>query len=73
MALGSIHGLTMYLSEGELESEGLLGLGAVALMAIAGIFGAVLYKNKKLKTFRTAHTILISVAIFWGLVHIFAA
>lgn len=73
LALGSIHGLIMYLSEGELEGEGLLGLGAVLLMAIAGIFGAVLFKNKKRKTFRTAHTILISIAIILGLVHIISA
>ncbi|WP_066319144.1 hypothetical protein [Bacillus sp. FJAT-29814] len=73
LALGSIHGLTMYLSEGELEGGGLVGLGAVALMAFAGIFGAVLFKNKKRKTFRTAHTILITIAIILGLVHIIAA
>lgn len=70
LVLGSIHGITMYFSKGELESEGIIGVAAIGIMAIAGIFGAVLMKNKKVKTLRTTHTILIVFAILMGLVHI---
>lgn len=73
LALGVFHGVTMYLSEGELEGEGIIGLAAVILMAIVGILGTILFKKKKLKTLRTAHITLITLAIVVGLVHIFAS
>ena len=73
LALGIAHGVTMYLSKGELEDEGIIGLGAVVLMVIAGILGAVLFKNKKSKTLKTTHSTLIAMAILIGLVHIFAS
>ncbi|NMD69714.1 hypothetical protein HHO41_05395 [Bacillus sp. DNRA2] len=73
LGLSIFHGITMYLSEGELESEGIIGLGSVVLMAIAGIVGAVLFKNKKAKSLRTTHTILIAFALLIGAVHIFAS
>jgi hypothetical protein len=70
LALGTLHGITMYLSKGELESEGVIGLGAVAFLAIAGIFGAIVMKNKKAKALRTTHSILTGLAILIGLAHI---
>jgi hypothetical protein len=73
LVLGTLHGITMYLSEGELESEGILGLGAVAFLAIAGIVGSVLMKNKKAKALRTTHSILIVMALLIGFVHIFVS
>ena len=73
LALGIVHGVTMYISEGELEGKGILGLGAVIFMIVAGIFGAVLNKNKKVKSLRTTHTILIVFAIMIVIVHIFIA
>ena len=72
LLLSIFHGITMYLNEGELESEGIIGLGAVILMVIAGILGAVLFKNKKVKTLRTTHSILIAFAILITAVHILA-
>ena len=71
LALSIFHGVTMYLSEGKLESEGIIGLGAVIFMMVAGILGTVLYKNKKVKSLRTTHTILIAFALIIGFVHIF--
>lgn len=73
LGLSIFHGITMYVSEGELESDGVIGLGSVVLMLIAGIIGAVLFKNKKAKSLRTTHTILIAIAMFIGVVHIFAS
>lgn len=73
LALAIFHGTTMFLSEGELEGEGIIGLGAGILMAIAGVLGIVLFKNKKSKNIRTTHTILIAFAIVIALIHIFAS
>lgn len=73
LGLSITHGVVMYLDKGELEGEGMIGLAAVILMAIAGIVGAVLFKNKKAKTLRTAHTGVIALAILIGLIHIFAS
>ncbi|WP_075980714.1 acetate and sugar kinases/Hsc70/actin family protein [Bacillus massilinigeriensis] len=71
MALSIFHGVVMYLNEGELESEGIVGLGAVVLMLIASILGLILYKNKKVKSLRTTHSTLLGFAILIGLFHIF--
>ena len=73
LALSIFHGVTMYLSEGELEGQGIIGLGAVILMVIAGIVGSVLYKNKKVKSLRTAHITLTAFALLIGFIHIFIA
>lgn len=73
LALSIFHGAAMFLSEGELEKDGMIGLGSVVLMAIASIMGAVLFKKKKLKSLRTTHTALIGLAIVIGLVHIVGA
>jgi hypothetical protein len=73
LALGITHGVAMFLGEGELESEGIIGLGAVVLMVIAGIVGSVLFKHKKVKGLRTAHSSLIAFAILMGCIHIFAS
>lgn len=64
------HGLLMYLSEGELEIEGLVGLGAVILMIVAGIVGGILYKNKKMKNLRFAHKVLMAFTIIVGVLHV---
>ena len=70
LALSLFHGVTMYLSEGELKIEGIIGLGALLLLMIAGIFGIILYKNKKVKSLRTTHIILITFAFLIVFVHI---
>ena len=73
LAFSIFHGIAMYLSEGALEKDGIIGLGSVIFMAIASIIGAVLFKKKKLKSLRTTHTALIGLAIVIGLVHIAGA
>jgi hypothetical protein len=73
LVLSLFHGVAMYLSEGGLEIEGIIGLGAFIFMLIAAIFGTILSKNKKVKSFRTAHTILIAIALLIGFVHIITA
>ncbi len=73
LVFGISHGVTMYLSEGELETDGIIGLASVVFMAIASIIGAVLFKKKKLKSLRITHTALIGLAIVIGLIHIAAA
>ncbi|WP_342431514.1 hypothetical protein [Neobacillus sp. FSL H8-0543] len=70
LALSIFHGVAMYLSEGKLESEGIIGLGAVIFMMIAGILGTVLFRNKKVNILRTTHTTLIAFALLIGFVHI---
>jgi hypothetical protein len=70
LALSLFHGVTMYLSEGELKIEGIIGLGALLLLMIAGIFGMILYKYKKVRSLRNTHTILIAFALLIGFVHI---
>lgn len=70
ITLGIFHGVTMYLSEGELETGGVIGLGALILMMIAGVFGAALFKNKKVKSLRSLHAILIAFAILIVFIHI---
>ena len=47
LALSIFHGVTMYLSEGELGGKGIIGLGAVIFMIVAGILGTIFYKTKK--------------------------
>ncbi|MFF5994442.1 hypothetical protein AAGS61_06755 [Lysinibacillus sp. KU-BSD001] len=71
LVLSICHGVLMYLHEGELESEGITGLGAVIIMVIAAIMGAVLFKNKKVKSLRTTHTILVTFGVVIVLFHIF--
>lgn len=73
LVFGISHGVTMYLSEGELETDGIIGVASVVFMAIAGIIGAVLFKKKKLKSLRISHTALIGLAIVIGLIHVVGA
>lgn len=73
LVLSIIHGVLMFLSEGELDGDGIIGLGSVIFMAIASAIGAVLVKKKKLKSLRTTHTIFIGLAVVIGLIHIIAA
>ena len=70
LALSIFHGIAMYLSEGRLEREGIIGIGAFIFMMIAAIFGTILFKNKKVKSLRTTHTILIAFALLIAFVHI---
>lgn len=65
------HGISMYVSEGELESEGFTGIASVLLMVIAGVIGMFLMKNKKAKSARTTHTILLVFALVIAAFHIF--
>lgn len=71
LALSIIHGAIMYLNEGRLKDEGIIGLGAVIAMAIAGILGTILSKNKKSISLRTTHTIFMIFALLIGIGHIF--
>lgn len=73
LALGILHGAAMYLSEGELESEGILGLGAAVLMVIAAVTGALLYKKRKAKSLRNIHITLMVFAILIGFIHVFSS
>lgn len=73
LTMGIIHGVTMYLSEGNLESEGIIGLGAFLLMMLAAFFGTILFKNKKMKSLRTIHTALIAVTFLVGFIHIISS
>ena len=70
LALSLFHGVAMYLSEGALEIEGIIGLGAFILMMIAGVFGTVLFKNKKVKSLRTTHAVLMAITLLIGFIHI---
>ncbi|MDR4887791.1 hypothetical protein RGU12_09560 [Fredinandcohnia sp. QZ13] len=70
LALSIIHGVTMYVSEGELESDGIIGLVAVVLMIVASLFGLILSKNKKEKKLRNTHMTLIAFTLFIVFVHI---
>jgi len=73
LALSISHGMIMYISEGELETEGIIGLIAFSFMLIAGVFGTLLFKNKKMKNLRITHTLLIGFALFIVFVHIIAS
>ncbi|RFB15270.1 hypothetical protein DZB84_12730 [Bacillus sp. HNG] len=70
LALSIIHGITMYVSEGELEGDGIIGLVAVLLMLVASLFGLILSKNKKGKSLRNTHMTLIALTLFIVFVHI---
>lgn len=70
LGLSIAHGISMYVSEGKLESEGLTGVAAVLLMVIASIIGMILMKNKKAKSARTIHTTLLVFALVIGAFHI---
>lgn len=70
LVLSIAHGISMYISEGELESEGFTGIASVLLMVIAGVVGMVLMKNKKAKSARTTHTILLVFALIIAGFHI---
>ncbi|WP_071394769.1 hypothetical protein [Bacillus tuaregi] len=72
-AVTIFHGVTMYLSEGKLGDDGIIGLGSGILMVIAGIIGFFLFKNKKVKILRTTHMILFAFALLIGVVHIIAS
>ncbi|MHC0039630.1 hypothetical protein [Pseudoneobacillus sp. C159] len=73
LIFGIFHGVTMYISEGKLESEGIIGLGSLIFMMVAAIFGLALSKNIKVKRLRTSHTILMAIALFIGFIHIFSS
>lgn len=70
LALGGLHGVTMFLSEGELEGRGLIGLTAVIFMVLAAIVGSILAKNKKIRNIRRLHSILILTSIIVVFIHI---
>jgi hypothetical protein len=73
LALSIFHGVIMYLSEGSLETEGVIGLGALIVLMIAGLFGTALFKNKKVKSLRTTHTFLIAFTLLIVFVHILSS
>lgn len=65
-----VHGVSMYVGEGELEAEGIIGLVSFILLLSASLFGGFLIKNKKSKFFRKIHLILIILAVSIGVFHI---
>lgn len=70
MFLIILHGVSMYAAEGELETEGVIGLLSFLLLLLASLFGGFLIKNKKSKFFRKIHFILIILAGSIGILHI---
>lgn len=68
-----IHGITMLISEGELDDDGVIGLVSFIFMVIASIVGAVLFKNKKIKRVRTTHTTVIVITLFTVVLHVFVS
>ncbi|MGJ7922675.1 hypothetical protein [Neobacillus sp. LXY-4] len=71
LGLSLLHGVFMFLSEGELEGEAISGIGSVLFMSIAAGFGFALLKNKKTKRVRTVHITLLGITVLLGMFHIF--
>ncbi|MBY0124346.1 hypothetical protein [Bacillus sp. S/N-304-OC-R1] len=65
-----IHGIAMYIGKGELGIQGVIGLMSFVLLMTASIIGGFLIKNKKSKSFRKAHMVLVILFILVGAVHI---
>ncbi|WP_338449586.1 hypothetical protein R4Z09_25990 [Niallia oryzisoli] len=65
------HGILMFINEGELELEGMIGLGSIIFMAVAALLGVYLAKNKSTRKVRTIHTTLMVLACLIGVFHIF--
>ncbi|MFB6465570.1 hypothetical protein ACE38V_02000 [Cytobacillus sp. Hz8] len=72
LTLSILHGALMFLKEGELEGEGIIGLGSVLFIVLAAILGSKLMQNKKSKRLRTIHMVFISFALFLAITHIIA-
>ena len=70
LALSLFHGVAMYLSEGELESRRDYWIRSIHFNDDRSHFRNSLIKNKKVKSLRTTHTILIAFALLIGFVHI---
>lgn len=69
--LSSCHGIFMFLNEGRLDDEGISGLGAAIVFLMASFIGFFLFENKKVKSLRITHMILIAFSIVIGAFHIF--
>lgn len=70
LLLGTVHGILLYVSEWKLDSEGVTGLIVLLAMVVASIVGMVLTNNRKMKSLRTAHVILVVVIVLAGMFHI---
>jgi len=70
VTLSAIHGVLMYLNEGEFGFREFAGTLSVGFMAIAAIFGVMLAKNKGKKQIRSIHFGLLTVAVIIAAVHI---
>ncbi len=73
LMIASVHGITMFLAEGELEGEGILGLAGLILMILAGLFGAYLTRKKQARRVRNIHIGLLLSAGLLILIHIAAS
>lgn len=73
LVLSSVHGVLMYLNEGEFGFREISGTISVGLMAIAAIFGVLLMKNKGNQQFRSIHFGFLIVAVLIGAVHVLIA
>lgn len=71
--LSSIHGVLMYINEGEFGFREIAGTVSVGLMAIAAVFGVLLLKNKGNNQFRSIHFGFLIVAVLIGAVHVLIA
>lgn len=70
LGLSGVHGILLFLHEGEFESDVVLGILSFSLMVIAAIFGVKLAKNKSLKNIRSIHIGLVVGVILIAAVHI---
>lgn len=73
LSLSIIHGVLMYLNEGEFGFREIAGTISVGLMAVAAIFGVLLVKNKGNQQFRSIHFGFLIVAVLIGAVHVLIA
>src|SRR5690606_28019292 len=67
---GGLHGVLLFLAEGEIGSRELIGIGSFAFVTLAAILGVFLAKNKRIRTLRSIHISLVSAACFLTVVHI---
>lgn len=73
IGISGIHGTLLFLHEGEIESEVILGSLSFSLMVISSIFGLKLAKNKGIKNLRSIHIGLIVATILVVIVHVLAS
>lgn len=71
LLISLFHGISLFLSEGELETEGFTGILALLFLLFASFFGIYLLKNKKSKSVRRFHLSMLTLSVSIGVLHIF--